>query len=192
MRKTALRNLELWVLCTEDAEAIGFMGLAGPSVEALFIAPEWMHRGGGRMLLHHARRLKGALSVEVNETKPAGNAVLCEPGLRRGRSIGPGPGRKAVPAAPDARARQVKRMSGHSVIIRPGEWADVPDVENIELDAATMFPPADLPPELARRATAAELMSRIAAPLLWIAEIASAGPVGFVLCGLIFLYAVLG
>ena len=67
VRETALRDLELWILHTAESESIGFIGLAGPTVEALFIAPEWMRRGGGRMLLDHARRLKGTLDVEVNE-----------------------------------------------------------------------------------------------------------------------------
>jgi GNAT superfamily N-acetyltransferase len=74
-------------------------------------------------------------------------------------------------------------MSEHSIVIRSGDLADAPHVEDIELEAATMFPPSALSPDLARQATVAELMSRIAAPLLWVAEIASAAPVGFVLCG---------
>jgi putative acetyltransferase len=67
VRDAALAGLEVWVLCTDESEAVGFMGLAGTSVEALFIAPEWTHRGGGRRLLDHAHKLKGRLSVEVNE-----------------------------------------------------------------------------------------------------------------------------
>jgi putative acetyltransferase len=67
VRDEALVELELWVLCVGECNAIGFMGLSGSNVEALFIAPEWMRRGGGRMLLDHAHALKGPLSVEVNE-----------------------------------------------------------------------------------------------------------------------------
>ena len=70
VRDTALAGLELWVLCAGASEAVGFMGLSGASVEALFIAPAWTRRGGGRMLLDHAHRLKGRLSVEVNEQNP--------------------------------------------------------------------------------------------------------------------------
>ena len=70
VRETALPALELWVLCADDGEPAGFMGLDGSNVEALFIDPAFARRGGGRMLLDHARRLKGALRVDVNEQNP--------------------------------------------------------------------------------------------------------------------------
>ena len=70
VRDAALPALELWVLCAESGAAVGFLGLDGAKVEALFIAPEWCRRGGGWMLLDHARRLKGALAVDVNEQNP--------------------------------------------------------------------------------------------------------------------------
>jgi putative acetyltransferase len=57
--------LELWILWA-DAPA-GFMALSGAVVDALFLAPEHFRRGGGTMLLGHARSLKGPLSVDVNE-----------------------------------------------------------------------------------------------------------------------------
>ena len=49
---------------------VGFLGLAGASLEALFLAPEHRRRGGGRLLVEHARRLKGPLVVDVNEQNP--------------------------------------------------------------------------------------------------------------------------
>lgn len=61
---------ELWALCSDRATPIGFMGLAENNVEALFVAPEYARRGGGRLLLEHARRLKGPLRVDVNEQNP--------------------------------------------------------------------------------------------------------------------------
>ena len=70
VREHALAELELWVLCASSDDAVGFMGLSGATVEALFIAPEWSRKGGGRMLVEHARRLKGRLSVDVNEQNP--------------------------------------------------------------------------------------------------------------------------
>lgn len=70
VREAALVQLELWVLASDDGANVGFLGLSGSSVEALFIAPEWCRRGGGRLLLDHARRLKGALTVDVNEQNP--------------------------------------------------------------------------------------------------------------------------
>jgi putative acetyltransferase len=70
VREVALIELELWVLCSNSGEPIGFLGLSGPKVEALFLEPDHRRRGGGRMLVEHARRLKGVLSVDVNEQNP--------------------------------------------------------------------------------------------------------------------------
>jgi putative acetyltransferase len=70
VRDIVFDQLELWVLCSEAGVAIGFLGLSGAKVEALFIAPEHHRSGGGRMLVDHARRLKGALTVDVNEQNP--------------------------------------------------------------------------------------------------------------------------
>jgi putative acetyltransferase len=63
----ALPGLELWVLCTTSDRPVGFMGLAGAVVDALFLAPEHWRQGGGTLLLEHARHLKGPLVVDVNE-----------------------------------------------------------------------------------------------------------------------------
>jgi putative acetyltransferase len=70
----ALADLELWVLESDDGTPAGFMGLDGTTVEALFLAPELLGQGGGKLLIDHARRLKGGpLRVDVNEQNP--NAV---------------------------------------------------------------------------------------------------------------------
>ena len=64
-------DLELWVL--EDpsgGEAIGFLGLEGADVAALFLDPDRLRRGGGRLLVEHARSLRGRLTVDVNEQNP--------------------------------------------------------------------------------------------------------------------------
>jgi putative acetyltransferase len=60
--------LELWVL-TDAADApLGFMGLAGDRIEALFLAPEARGQGGGRRLVAHAQALRGGvLALDVNE-----------------------------------------------------------------------------------------------------------------------------
>lgn len=70
VRDFALPALELWVLCSDGDAPVGFLGLSGAVVEALFIAPESCRRGGGRMLIEHARRLRGVLTVDVNEQNP--------------------------------------------------------------------------------------------------------------------------
>lgn len=69
VRDQALPALELWVLTAEDAP-IGFAGLAGSKLEALFLHPDHFGKGGGRILVEHARRLKGPLLVDVNEQNP--------------------------------------------------------------------------------------------------------------------------
>jgi putative acetyltransferase len=65
---------ELWVLCSDSGELMGFMGMAGSKVDALFLAPEFHGRGGGRQLVRHARQLRGELTVDVNEQNPAARA----------------------------------------------------------------------------------------------------------------------
>ncbi len=70
VRDQALPHLEVWV-ANDDADApIGFMGLDGNKVEALFVSPTRFRQGGGRQLLAHARALKGTLELDVNEQNP--------------------------------------------------------------------------------------------------------------------------
>jgi putative acetyltransferase len=65
-------GLDLWVLADADDVPIGFMGLAGDDVAALFLEPEHRGRGGGRRLVAHAQALRGGdLTVDVNEQNPA-------------------------------------------------------------------------------------------------------------------------
>jgi putative acetyltransferase len=64
--------LELWVLTDEENVLVGFLGLAGNSIEALFLDPAHLGRGGGRRLVAHAQELRaGALTVDVNEQNAA-------------------------------------------------------------------------------------------------------------------------
>jgi putative acetyltransferase len=64
-------QLELWVLASDANTLIGFMGLSGNSLEAMFLDPDHLRAGHGRRLVAHARDLKGALTVDVNEQNPA-------------------------------------------------------------------------------------------------------------------------
>ena len=64
--------LELWVLAGERDAPVGFMGLAGHDIAALFLDPAARGRGGGRRLVEHAQALRGGeLTVDVNEQNPA-------------------------------------------------------------------------------------------------------------------------
>jgi putative acetyltransferase len=67
VRDVALTELEVWVLGSDTGVLMGFMGLSGAKVEALFLAPEFLRKGGGRRLILHAQELKGRLKVDVNE-----------------------------------------------------------------------------------------------------------------------------
>jgi putative acetyltransferase len=62
---------EFWALCSDSGGPVGFMGLSGSKMEALFLAPEFQRRGGGRRLVQHAQRLHRELTVDVNEQNPA-------------------------------------------------------------------------------------------------------------------------
>jgi len=64
-------QLELWVLSADANSLIGFIGLSGNSLEAMFLDPDHLRAGHGRRLVAHARGLKGALAVDVNEQNPA-------------------------------------------------------------------------------------------------------------------------
>jgi putative acetyltransferase len=67
----ASAETELWVLCSDSQAPVGFMAMSGNEMEALFLAPEFHRRGGGRQLVRHAQALKGELTVDVNEQNPS-------------------------------------------------------------------------------------------------------------------------
>lgn len=69
VREKALPALEIWIL-SKAGKPIGFAGLDGAKLEALFLDPEHLGQRGGRLLVQHARQLKGPLTVEVNEQNP--------------------------------------------------------------------------------------------------------------------------
>jgi putative acetyltransferase len=50
---------------------MGFVGMSGSKIEALFLAPEFQRRGGGRQFVRHAQEIRGELAVNVNEQNPA-------------------------------------------------------------------------------------------------------------------------
>jgi len=62
---------EFSILCGPDGAVRGFMGMAGPRIESMFLAPEFHRRGGGRRLIDHARSLADKLTVDVNEQNTA-------------------------------------------------------------------------------------------------------------------------
>lgn len=69
----ALAGVRTLLVCSadgEDAAPIAFLGLDGPFVEMLFVAPEARGRGVGRLLMERAVSSFGASEVSVNEQNP--------------------------------------------------------------------------------------------------------------------------
>lgn len=58
---------EFWVLCSDGAEPVGFAGMSDNAIDALFLVPEFHRRGGGRLLVDHAKQRWDQLTVDVNE-----------------------------------------------------------------------------------------------------------------------------
>ncbi|MEL7487765.1 MAG: acetyltransferase [Pseudomonadota bacterium] len=70
-----------------DGEVIGFMGVTGAHIDALFIDPAWFGRGVGRAFIERARRGCGATTVDVNEQNAGAVAFYQRLGYRvAGRS----------------------------------------------------------------------------------------------------------
>ncbi|HLV02462.1 MAG TPA: GNAT family N-acetyltransferase [Acidobacteriota bacterium] len=67
----ASQSAQFWVLCSHNGETAGFIGLERNKIEALFLAPKFHRQGGGRLLVEFARRLRGELTVDVNEQNTA-------------------------------------------------------------------------------------------------------------------------
>jgi putative acetyltransferase len=66
----ASEDAEFWVLEDEANQPVGFMGLDGNKLDALFLDPAYHRRGGGREMVRFAQSLKGELMTEVNEQNP--------------------------------------------------------------------------------------------------------------------------
>jgi putative acetyltransferase len=60
----------LWLAVDPQDQAIGFMGLAGPHVDALFIDPAFHGIGVGRQLVSLALRFHPVITTDVNEQNP--------------------------------------------------------------------------------------------------------------------------
>ena len=77
---------DLWVLTDEKDVPIGFLGLAGDSIAALFMEPTHQGQGGGRRLVSHAQELwGGALTVgrdgRAQVSRPQGEGTSNRPAV---------------------------------------------------------------------------------------------------------------
>ncbi len=84
----------LWVAVDGTNRALGFMGLTGAHIDALFVDPAAHGRGVGRALVAHAHAQHDALTVDVNEQNPRAVGFYERLGfVRIGRSAVDGDGR---------------------------------------------------------------------------------------------------
>lgn len=58
---------KLWMGVGEAGQIVGFMGLSGSHMDALFLDPDYRGAGLGRVFVTHAFGLHGVLTCEVNE-----------------------------------------------------------------------------------------------------------------------------
>jgi putative acetyltransferase len=65
-----LPHSPLWLAVDRQDQAIGFMGLSGPHVDALFIDPAFHRIGIGRQLVSLALRFHPVITTDVNEQNP--------------------------------------------------------------------------------------------------------------------------
>ena len=87
--RAGLGVMEFWV-AEEDGTVVGFMGMSGDMIEALFVEPAWRGKGVGSGFIGLARKLRGkeaVLRVDVNEQNPEATAFYLAKGfVRIGRS----------------------------------------------------------------------------------------------------------
>lgn len=87
MRDTYLPNAPLWVAVDGAGKAIGFMGVTGDKMDALFVDPAAAGQGIGRALVNHALARHERLMVDVNEQNEGARGFYARMGFRQvGRS----------------------------------------------------------------------------------------------------------
>ena len=65
-----LKSVKLFCIRDPHAGILGFSGLAGDTLEMLFVRPDQFGHGIGKRLLLHAVEQEGARRVDVNEQNP--------------------------------------------------------------------------------------------------------------------------
>jgi len=87
VRDRYLPSSSFTVAVDQADRPVAFLGLTGPKIDSLFVAPEAHRRGVGRELIDHAREEQHQLSVDVNEQNKGAVAFYERLGFRRvGRS----------------------------------------------------------------------------------------------------------
>lgn len=76
-----------WCAVDENDRPLGFLGMSGGKIDALFVAPDQHRRGIGTALLRHALSLSSRPTLDVNEQNAGAVAFYERHGFRRvGRS----------------------------------------------------------------------------------------------------------
>lgn len=78
----ALRAVPILAIASAENETTGFVGIAEDKVEMLFVSPNHIGRGVGRMLLDWAVRTHGCRYIDVNEQNEDAVAVYRHWGFR--------------------------------------------------------------------------------------------------------------
>lgn len=81
VRREALPAATLFVIRRADGTFAAFAGAAADKIEMLFVAPDCMGRGLGRMLVSHLSA-RGLRRVDVNEENAAAAAFYARMGFR--------------------------------------------------------------------------------------------------------------
>ena len=72
-----------WVAAGADGEPLGFMGMTGAKIDALFVDPSCHGRGIGQALIDHAASLARDLTVDVNEQNEGAYSFYRKLGFRQ-------------------------------------------------------------------------------------------------------------
>ena len=70
-----LYDIDILVVAFEEDIPIGFMGIQEKKIEALFLSPDQIGKGWGRLLIDLAIRQYGAVYIDVNEQNTQAEAI---------------------------------------------------------------------------------------------------------------------
>lgn len=82
VRNETLPALVLRVARNNGGEIVGFIGVSGPTIEALFVTPAAFGQGVGTALIQYAEAHFGVCRVDVNEQNPGARAFYEHMGYR--------------------------------------------------------------------------------------------------------------
>ncbi|OUO49878.1 hypothetical protein B5F77_13990 [Parabacteroides sp. An277] len=73
--KAVLYDIDILVVAFEENIPIGFIGIQEKKIEALFLSPDQIGKGWGRLLIDLAIQQYGALYIDVNEQNTQAEAI---------------------------------------------------------------------------------------------------------------------